>query len=257
MARSSLCFHPIRLSDACVFLALFWSCTAIERQKVGIAVGHDAKLVRREPRTSERLMDSPSEVLIQAHGLAKEHQADLQPLSGDYSNYPEPDGVSRDINYPSRDNLHDQGNPYGQIDPYPPPVGSYPGSLQPSADAPMHSQPPHMQGSMFGPLNEVEARQEVQKMDRLIAEAEFRAGLPDTTHTTPLPEPGEDIIEKEERTGMYFACLIVLVLGAVAAGYSLHLFQGQKAGIDAAEESGEACAQLDQDRVPEGNATQS
>lgn len=230
---------------------------AVERHKVGIAVGHDGKMVRREPRTSDRLLDSHPEALIHALGFAGENQANVQPLSGDYSNYPQPDGAPWDNSYPNRDHQHGQVGPHGQDSSYPEPFGSYPRASPPYVDGPMNAQPPQMQGNVFGPLNEVEARREVEKMDRIIAEAEFRAGLPDTTHTTPPPEPGEDPIEQEERTGMYIACLIVLVLVACAAGYSLHKFQGQKAEIDAAEDPGEARTQEEDEQVPQRMAAQS
>jgi len=260
MVCSLLCFHPRLLPDVCIVLVMLCSsccCSAVERHKVGILVGHDAKMVRREPRTSDRLMDTLPEALVRAHGLTHGSEADIQPLNagGGYGGKidPEPNGEARN-------SQHGQDFPFGQVDPYAAPVGSYPVPSEPLAgDGPMHDvQFPHTQGNnLLGPLNEVEARQEVQKLDRVIAEAEFRAGLPDTTHTTPPSVPGEDIIEKEERTGMYFACLIVIVLGALAAGYSLHKFQAQKAGIDAVQESGYPRAQEDDQRVPEGIATKS
>lgn len=74
-----------------------------------------------------------------------------------------------------------------------------------------------------GPRNLEEARLEVTKFDTMVSQAEQRAGLPDSVHTTPEPLPVDKESEAADRALLWGAVFLVVVVGIAASGYSIYL----------------------------------
>lgn len=67
-----------------------------------------------------------------------------------------------------------------------------------------------------------DAEKELKKVDEVVVAAEEKAGLPDSTKTTPEPESREPTDEEQEGNALMIAAIsIVVLIGAAAAGWSV------------------------------------
>lgn len=113
--------------------------------------------------------------------------------------------------------------------PLPPPQAWPPAGPVPVAAAPPFAvaapppQGPPAEVDAVGPTSMDEAVREVSKFDLIVAQAERRAGLPDSTHTTMAPVPADTESEKEGNALVWAAVSISTILGAGAIAYSWHL----------------------------------
>lgn len=109
-------------------------------------------------------------------------------------------------------------------------VGPGDGALQPTqaSGAPVQE---------INDLNEAEA--EAKKFDEVVVSAEEKAGLPDSTKTTPEPSSeGEESAEDQEGNAMMIALISLVVLaGTASAGWSIWMARGVYAKHAAANDA--------------------
>lgn len=79
------------------------------------------------------------------------------------------------------------------------------------------------QGPAVVPLTDIAtAEQEEKKIDQVIRSAEEKAGLPDSTKTTPEPQNMEASNEEQEGNALMIAAIsIVVMIGTASAGWSI------------------------------------
>merc|ERR1719359_333855 len=81
-----------------------------------------------------------------------------------------------------------------------------------------------------------QAEDELQKVDKVIVTAEEKAGLPDSTKTTPEPIEEEPSDEEQEGNALMIALIsLVVLIGAGAAAWSIYL--ARKVGAKKADET--------------------
>jgi hypothetical protein len=88
--------------------------------------------------------------------------------------------------------------------------------------------------------NVEEAAVEAKKIDMIIEAAEEKAGIPDTTHTTPEPEIEDSYEDQEGYFLLVVAVSLCVIVGSISAAWSIWMARSAKAkGTDASVMEGE------------------
>lgn len=171
----------------------------------------------------------PSQPGQQGARLAVLHDGTVQSVAGSPSDRAaairrEPQGASHhaasaSFDEESQQHLDDDGQPYGrppqhpqQPPPPPPRYGPPPREPHPYRGRPVAAAPhPHA-----GPQEMNDAERKLARYDRIVAEAEDRAGIPPTSTTTAPVEEGSSGFLK-------LVCVLAVAFGVAAIAYSFHL----------------------------------
>lgn len=108
--------------------------------------------------------------------------------------------------------------------------------------------------------NEAEAEAEVVKVTEVVQDAEEKAGLPDSTKTTPEPYSEEPSNEDQESNALMIALISLVVLaGTASAGWSIWMARGiyaKRAAANATAGEGLLEGEGEGEAAGEGEATE-
>jgi hypothetical protein len=101
------------------------------------------------------------------------------------------------------------------------------------------AQPTQASGKPVQPIDDLnQAEAEAKKFDEVVVAAEEKAGLPDSTKTTPEPNSEEPSNEDQEGNAMMIALISLVVLaGTASAGWSIWMARGVYAKHAAANDA--------------------
>lgn len=215
-----------------------------------IEVSLDRKGVSHMRRESEVLIETPggqSEELIETPGHHHSHNSEHHHHHHSSHSHSEEPGHHHHHHHGGHHSSHSHSEALLQDDPSTEPSASE--QVVQSAQAEEKLEHERAEVSTHGQPkldNLGQAENEIEKVDEITKTAEEKAGLPDSTKTTPEPESDGPSDEEQETNALMFAGIALIVLvGAAAAGWSIWLARrmkgkaGEKAPLAEGEGEGE------------------